>query len=163
MPLPLHQVIDQLQVERSDAGDLAHDLVERVFAGDAARLGSFVAALRDGLPDGTRIVIRGSAVTGESYETGRPFDADGPRSSDLDVVLIGDAAMAAWRPDAFAMPGVNTLPLYDEAPDIAPDLETARRAAQEIADRPVSLQAMARWFLDLRSAIQGTPYLILDG
>ena len=148
--------------EPSDTADLAIDLVERAFAGDPARLDSFIAALREGLPDGTEIVIRGSAVTGESYETGQPFDADGPRTSDLDVVLIGDAAMAAWRSDAFAVPGVNTLPLYDEAPDVAPDLEPARRTAQEIADRPVSLQAMARWFLELRSAIQGTPFVVLD-
>ncbi len=148
--------------EGSDPEHLAVDLVERVFAGDPGRLGSFVAALRGGLPDGTLIVIRGSAVTGESYETGQPFDADGPRTSDLDVVLIGDAAMAAWRPDAFAVPGVNTLPLYDDAPDVAPDLDAARRTAQDIADRPVSLQAMARWFLELRSAIQGTPFVVLD-
>jgi hypothetical protein len=59
---------------------------------------------------------------------------------------------------------VNTHPLYDEARDIAsPALEDARAAAQAIAGRPVALQAMTRWFLDVRSGLQGTPYVVLGG
>jgi hypothetical protein len=27
----------------------------------------------------------------------------------------------------------------------------------------VSIQTMAAWFLDLRSLVQGTPYVVLDG
>ena len=80
------------------------------------------------------------------------------------VALIGDEAMAAWAPEAFYLPGVNTHPLYDEARDIAsPTLEEARAAAQAVAGRPVALQAMTRWFLDLRSGLQGTPYVVLGG
>ncbi len=72
--------------------------------------------------------------------------------------------MAAWEPEAFYLPGVNTQPLYDDAPDLAdPRLERARREAQAAAGRPVALQAMARWFLDLRSGLQGTPYVVLGG
>ena len=58
----------------------------------------------------------------------------------------------------------NPSPLHDAAPDLAdPRLERARRLAQDAAGRPVSLQAMARWFLDLRSGLQGTPYVVLGG
>ena len=72
--------------------------------------------------------------------------------------------MAAWAPEAFYLPGVNTQPLYDEAPrHRRPRLEQARAAAQAVAGRPVALQAMARWFLDLRSGLQGTPYVVLGG
>ena len=40
---------------------------------------------------------------------------------------LGEEAMAAWEPEAFYLPGVNTQPLDDEAPDIAdPRLERAR-------------------------------------
>ena len=123
-----------------------------------------MSALQGGVPDGTRLVLRGSAIQGASYKTGEPFDSRGPGTSDLDVVLLGDEAMAAWEPEAFYLPGVNTQPLDDSASDIAdPRLDRARRAAQEAAGRPVALQAMARWFLDLRSGLQGTPYVVLGG
>ena len=35
--------------------------------------------------------------------------------------------------------------------------------AQAIARRPVSIQAMAGWFLDLRTLVQGQPYVVLNG
>jgi len=72
--------------------------------------------------------------------------------------------MGQWEPGAFYLPGVNTLPLWDGAPDVAaPRLEAARRSAQDVAGRPVAIQAMAPWFLDLRSGLQSTPYVILGG
>jgi hypothetical protein len=99
-----------------------------------------------------------------SYTTGEPFDVRGRGTSDLDIVLIGEEAMAAWAPEAFYLPGVNSQPLDDAAPGVATAaLEAARETAQHIAGRPVALQAMARWFLDLRSALQGTPYVVLGG
>ncbi len=143
--------------------ELLAAFVDRAFGGDWDRYASFVATLRSGLPPDTRIAARGSGVQGESYKSGEPFDARGPRTSDLDIVLLGDAAMAMWKPDAFYIPGVNTMPLYDEARWVAPELEPTRASAQEIAGRPVALQAMAPWFLELRSALQGTPYLVVDG
>ena len=97
-----------------------------------------------------------------SYKSGEPFDGRGPGTSDLDVVLVGDEAMAEWQPDAFYLPGVNTMPLWDEARWVAPQARPASGEAQELAGRPVSLQAMALWFLDLRSSLQGTPYVTLD-
>ena len=85
--------------------------IERAFDGDLDRFARFMAALQAGVPPATRLVLRGSAVQGVSYRTGEPFDARGPGTSDLDVVLLGEAAMAAWAPDAFYLPGVNTQPL----------------------------------------------------
>lgn len=136
--------------------------VERAFGGDPARFGRFISTLQGAVPDGTRIILRGSAVQGVSYKTGEPFDGRGPGTSDLDLVLVGDGAMAEWEPEAFYLPGVNTMPLWDEARWVAPRLDPHRDAAQELAGRPVSLQAMALWFLDLRSSLQGTPYVTLD-
>ena len=59
--------------------------------------------------------------------------------------------------------GINTLPLSDDAGWVAPALDRARRRAQAIARRPVSIQAMAGWFLDLRTLVQGQPYVVLNG
>ena len=160
----LEAAIAALRPAGSDEPALLAGAIERAFDGDLERFGRFMAALQAGVPEGTRLVLRGSAVQGASYKTGDPFDARGPGTSDLDVVLLGDEAMAAWEPEAFYLAGVNTQPLDDDASDIAdPRLERARREAQEAAGRPVALQAMARWFLDLRSGLQGTPYVVLGG
>lgn len=156
------QVMAILRPEGSDEPALLAGAVERAFEGDPARFGRFMAALQEGMPEGTRIALRGSAVQGHSYTSGEPFDGRGPATSDLDIVLFGDAAMAAWHPDAFYLPGVNTVPLTDDSRWVAPTLDPPRTAAQDIAGRPVNIQAMARWFLDLRSGLQGTPYVLLD-
>jgi hypothetical protein len=160
----LESAIAALRPVDSEEPQLLAAAIQRAFAGDLDRFGRFMTALQGGVPPGTRMILRGSAVQGESYRTGEPFDSRGPGTSDLDVVLLGEEAMAAWEPEAFYLPGVNTQPLWDEAPDLAdPRLERARREAQLAAGRPVSLQAMARWFLDLRSGLQGTPYVVLGG
>jgi hypothetical protein len=160
----LEAAVAALRPAGSEEPALLAGAIERAFGGDLDRFARFMAALQAGVPAGTRLVLRGSAVQGASYKTGEPFDARGPGTSDLDIVLIGDLAMSAWAPDAFYLPGVNTQPLYDEAPDIAERrLAEARAAAQLVAGRPVALQAMARWFLDLRSGLQGTPYVVLGG
>jgi hypothetical protein len=160
----LEAAVAALRPPGSEEPALLAGAIERAFDGDLDRFARFMAALQAGMPAGTRLVLRGSAVQGVSYKTGEPFDAKGPGTSDLDIVLLGEEAMGAWAPEAFYLPGVNTQPLYDEAPDIAtPALERARAAAQAVAGRPVALQAMARWFLDLRSGLQGTPYVVLGG
>jgi hypothetical protein len=160
----LEAAVAALRPAGSEEPALLAGAIDRAFGGDLDRFARFMAALQAGIPGGTRLVLRGSAVQGTSYKTGEPFDARGPGTSDLDIVLIGEQAMAAWAPEAFYLPGVNTQPLYDDAPDIADrSLEHARAAAQAVAGRPVALQAMARWFLDLRSGLQGTPYVVLAG
>lgn len=136
--------------------------IARAFDGDPARLGRFISTLRDGLPAGTPIVLRGSAVAGRSYRRGTPFDADGPRTSDLDVVAVGESALAMWVPEAVLLGGVNTLPLSDDAPWVAPRLDRPRRKAQQIVRRPLSIQAMAGWFLQVRAIVQRQPYVVLN-
>lgn len=136
--------------------------VVRGFDGDPATLSRFLVVLREALPPGTTLALRGSAVVGHSFRTGAPFDAAGPRSSDLDVVAIGEPAVELWVPEARLMGGINTLPLSDKAGWVAPVLDGPRGAAQEIVRRPLSLQAMAGWFLELRTILQGQPYVVLS-
>jgi hypothetical protein len=139
------------------------EVLRRGFAGDVGRLKLFVTTLRRALPQDTTIVLRGSAVAGRAYVSGAPFDAAGPGTSDLDVVVLGESVMDLWAPEAQLAGGVNTLPLSDDEPWVAPALDAARRRAQAIVGRPVSIQAMAEWFLDLRTLVQGQPYVVLDG
>ena len=152
-------VVPPSQSGRAD--ELVAGTIERAFDGDWERLRRFVAALRTALPEDTEVVLRGSAVAGRSFRTGDPFDAHGPGTSDLDIVILGDPARDLFTEAAQYPGGVNTLPLCDATPWVAPDLEQARREAQSIAERPVSIQAQAPWFLELRARVQSQPYVIL--
>jgi hypothetical protein len=144
----------QLPPELTDA------IVRRAFRGDPAMYHEFLDILR--APSGyADIVLRGSAVTGESYRGHEAFDANGPGTSDLDMVLVGADAFRLWDPKAFYLRGVNTWPLSDKTPWVAPALDPARRAAQELVGRPVNIQAMARWFLELRALVQGQHHVTL--
>jgi hypothetical protein len=140
--------------------ELTDAIVDRAFRGDPDLYREFLETLRQPIGDAD-IVLRGSAVTGQSYRGHERFDAHGPGSSDLDIVLIGPHAFRHWVPDAFYLAGVNTVPLSDKAPWVAPGLESARREAQDLVRRPVNIQAMARWFLELRAIVQGQPHVTL--
>ena len=70
------------------------------------------------------------------------------READVDLVVVGRDAFRLWVPEAFYVRGVNTRPLGDGTTWVAPALDPARRAAQELVGRPVHIQAMARWFLE---------------
>ena len=120
-----------------------------------------MAALGEGLPAGTTVILRGSAVNGLNFKTGEPFDADGPGTSDLDIVVVGDDAARLWVDDALLVGGLNSLPLNEESGWVAPELDPARRQAQAIAGRPVSIQAMPGWFLDLRWWLPDQAYVEL--
>ena len=75
---------------------------------------------------GTTVVLRGSAVTGQRWKDGAPFDADGPGTSDLDLTLVGDGRAPVFNVTGFFVPGVHSRPLSDEDPDIAPELVPLR-------------------------------------
>ncbi|MFN8629762.1 MAG: hypothetical protein U0838_05380 [Chloroflexota bacterium] len=147
--------------QEARAEELVLGTIERGFGGDPHRLRSFVRVLQSALPDGTEVVLRGSAVAGRSFRTGDPFDAHGPGTSDLDIVVLGEPVRELFAEEAQYPGGINTLPLCDATPWVAPSLEPARRRAQAIARRPVSIQAQAPWFLELRARVQGQPYVIL--
>ena len=155
-------VVDLLRIDQPVDGSVTDAALARVFGDRTDRLGRFLLALRDGLPDDTTIHLRGSAVNGTSYESGQPFDARGPGTSDLDVVVVGAAAGDLWVDEARLLGGVNSLPLCDGEEWVAPALDPARREAQAIVGRPVSIQSMAQWFLDLRAAIQDQAYISLE-
>jgi hypothetical protein len=147
---------------RNDSPSMLAGALVRGFGGDPTVLARFLESLREALPAGTTIALRGSAVTGQRHGEEVPFDADGPGTSDLDVVAIGENVVELWVPEARLMGGINTLPLSDKAPHVAPSLDPTRRRAQEVVGRPLSIQSMAGWFLDLRGLVQGHPYVILD-
>jgi hypothetical protein len=110
------------------------------------------------LPEGTGVALRGSVVTNKRWEDGKPFDAQGRGSSDLDVTLIGDKAMAFWNEDAFYIPGLHTKPLCDEDPAIAPALNPLREELQKLAGRPVAFQATSNFILFSRDVLFDEPY-----
>ena len=150
------------EADRAEADDpLLEAVVGRIFEGERAALDEFVSRLAAPLPPGTKLFLRGSAVSGESYVSGAPFDADGPGSSDLDVVVSGPGVMELFSDEGFYLPRVNSRPLCDADPAVAPTLNGARTAAQALVHRPVSIQAMAEWFLELRETAQGTPSVLL--
>jgi hypothetical protein len=105
--------------ELSEREKLAR-IIELGFDGDRSLFERFCEKLRRELPAGTGVALRGSVLTNERYEDGRPFDAKGERTSDLDVTLIGEEARAMWRDDAYYIPGLHTKPLGDKDPKIAP-------------------------------------------
>jgi hypothetical protein len=74
-------------------------IVRLAFDGDALRYREFCAKLKAGLPEGTGFALRGSVVTNKRWEDGKPFDAVGRGTSDLDVTLVGDKVMGYWNED----------------------------------------------------------------
>lgn len=131
------------------------------FDGDEARLERFCELLRAGLPRGTGVALRGSVVTNSRWEDGTPFDAKGPRTSDLDVTLVGRDVMEYWHEDGYYIPGLHTKPLGDKDPDIAPGIDQLRRELQRLVRRPVNFQATSDLILFARDVLFGQPYYTL--
>lgn len=136
-------------------------VVKLGFGGDRARYEQFLDALRQALPKGTGVVLRGSAVTGSRWADGQRFDADGPGTSDLDLTLVGSDALKLWDSGEFYIPALHTKPLCDKDPDLAPALDPLRRALQRIAGRPVNMQATADFVLFIRDVIYDQPYVTI--
>jgi hypothetical protein len=133
-------------------------IVRLAFDGDALRYREFCAKLKAGLPEGTGFALRGSVVTNKRWEDGKPFDAVGRGTSDLDVTLVGDKVMEYWNEDAFYIPLLHTKPLCDEDPAIAPALNSLREELQNLAQRPVNFQATANLILYARDVLFDEPY-----
>jgi len=131
------------------------------FDGDPARLDEFCRIVKESVPHGTGVVLRGSAVTGKRWSDGAPFDADGPGTSDLDLTLVGDDVVGLFKITGFFVPGIHSRPLSDDDPDIAPDLVPLRRRLIEMTGRPVNIQATRDWVMYFRGEMLGQPYLTL--
>lgn len=152
-----------LEKEPDEMSDV--EILERIIAlgfdGDWELYERFCEKLKAGLPAGTGVALRGSVVTNERYEDGRPFDAKGERTSDLDVTLIGEEARRMWEDDAYYIPALHTKPLGDKDPEIAPALNPLRVELQEMVGRPVNMQATADFIMFVRDVLLGQPYYMI--
>jgi hypothetical protein len=147
----------------ADAGELTETekrdhVIRLVFGGSREKYDEFVGAVREAIPPGTGVVLRGSAVTGKRWKDGAPFDADGPGTSDLDLTLVGDQALSFFKVTGFFVPGVHSRPLSDEDPDIAPDLVPLRQKLMSMVMRPVNVQGTRDFVMYLRGELIGQPY-----
>lgn len=138
-----------------------NNVIQLAFGGSAERYEDFLRIIREEIPDGTAVVLRGSAVTGRRWKDGAPFDAGGPGTSDLDLTLVGDAVIGLFTVTGFFIPGVHSRPLSEEDPNIAPDLVPLRETLMAMTGRPVNIQASRDVILRLRGDMLDQPYLML--
>jgi len=140
------------------------NVVNLAFGGSTERLEEVLRVIREEIPDGTRVVLRGSAVTGFRWKDGAPFDAEGPGTSDLDLTLVGDTVIGLFTVTGFFVPGMHSRPLSDEDPGIAPELVPLRETLMAMTGRPVNIQASRELVIQIRGDVLGQPYLVLiDG
>ena len=139
------------------------NVIRLVFGSDPARYEAFRAAINDVIPAGTKVVLRGSAVTGFRWKDQAPFDADGPGTSDVDLTLVGGDVLGAFKVTGFFVPGVHTRPMGEDDPEIAPALMDLRQQLTEMVGRPVNVQATRDFVMYVRGELLGQPYLTLIG
>ena len=143
--------------------EMRERVIKLAFGGDESKFEEFCEVVSRHVPPETCVVLRGSSVTGERYDDGAPFDADGPGTSDLDLTLVGAEILGEYILDGFYLPGVHTKPLSDKDPDIAPNLLPLRKRLMEMVRRPVNIQATRDIWMRLRGDWLGQPYLTLIG
>src|SRR4051812_4075876 len=137
------------------------NVLRLAFGSDEERFEQFCRLIRQDVPEGTTVVLRGSAVTGFRWKDGAPFDSDGPGTSDLDLTLVGEEAVALFKPTGVFVPGIHSRPVSEEDPDIAPSLIPLREALMVVAGRPVNIQASRDVVLRFRGDLLDQPYLTL--
>jgi len=138
------------------------NVIRLAFGGSREKFERFVEVVQQAIPPGTGVVLRGSAVTGERWKDGAPFDSDGPGTSDLDLTLVGgDEVIGLYKITGFWVPGIHSRPLSDEDPDIAPDLVPLRQRLMAMVNRPVNIQASRDVVIYFRGELIGQPYLVL--
>jgi hypothetical protein len=74
---------------------------------------------------------------------------------------VGDEILRHFNLTGFYVPGVHTMPLGDDHPDIAPDLLPLRARLMEIVRRPVNIQGTRDFVMYLRGELIGQPYITL--
>lgn len=142
---------------------MRRNVINQAFGGDEDKFREFCELIMVAVPPGTAAVLRGSSVTGERYDDGAPFDADGPGTSDLDLTLVGDDIISFYNITGTYLPGVHTMPMGDDHPDIAPPLEPLREKLCSLVERPVNIQASRDFWQQIRGDLMGQPYLTLFG
>lgn len=151
---------DQGEIGPTD-DEKRQNVIRLAFGGDERRYRAFVDTVRAAVPEGTTIVLRGSAVTGERWNDRAPFDADGPGTSDLDLTLVGDEAIKLFKLTGFFVPGIHSRPVSENDPEIAPDLIPLRDHLMSMVGRPVNIQATREFVQHMRGDLLGQPYLVL--
>src|SRR5687768_18194980 len=121
------------------------NVLRLAFGGDEEKLEEFLRVMRQEIPPGTGVVLRGSAVTGSRWNDGAPFDSDGPGTSDLDLTLVGEEVIKLFKITGFFIPGVHSRPMGEDDPDIAPSLVNLRQDLIALTHRPVNIQATRDW------------------
>jgi len=137
------------------------NVLRLAFGGDEERFAHFCRLIREEVPPGTRVVLRGSAVTGQRWKDGAPFDSDGPGTSDLDLTLVGEDAVALFKATGFFVPGIHSRPVSEDDPDIAPALIPLREALMVLAGRPVNIQGSRDVVIRFRGDLLDQPYFTL--
>ena len=137
------------------------NLIRLAFGGSRERFDDFLNVVRRDIPPGTGVVLRGSAITGQRWKDGAPFDADGPGTSDLDLTLVGPAAIGLFTVTGFFVPGVHSRPVSKDDLDIAPSLIPLRETLMAMVGRPVNIQASRDIVIQFRGDLLGQPYLVL--
>jgi hypothetical protein len=145
--------------EAGSEREIRDRVIRLAFGGDPKRFDEFLRVLGEATPDGVDVILRGSAVTGHKYESGEPFDADGPGTSDLDVTFVGGDMVMLFR--EFHIAGVHSVPLSDEHPFASPTLGPLRDRLCRMMGRPVNLQATTSLVQYLRDVTMDQPYLVL--
>jgi hypothetical protein len=149
-------------VEELTSDQKRDNVIRLAFGGSEDRFNEFIRVVREAIPPGTSVVLRGSAVTGQRWKDGAEFDADGPGTSDLDLTLVGgDEVMGLYKLTGFFVPGVHSRPLSDDDPEIAPDLIPLRARLMSMVKRPVNIQGSRDAVLYFRGELLGQPYLVL--
>lgn len=138
------------------------NVIRLAFGASEDRFNEFVEVVRQAIPPGVGVVLRGSAVTGERWKDGAPFDSDGLGTSDLDLTLVGgDEVIGLFKVTGFWVPGIHSRPLSDVDPEIAPDLVPLRNRLMAMVNRPVNIQASRDVVIYFRGELIGQPYLVL--
>jgi hypothetical protein len=137
------------------------NVLRLAFGSDEEKFEEFLRVIRQEIPPGTGVVLRGSAVTGQRWNDGAPFDADGAGTSDLDLTLVGDEVIGLFTMTGFFVPGVHSRPLSDDDPNIAPTLVPLRETLMTLTGRPVNIQATRKAAMKFRGETLGQPYLTL--
>ena len=153
---------DEAAAEELTSEQKRENVIRLAFGGSREKFDEFVETVRQAIPPDTCVVLRGSAVTGERWKDGAPYDADGPGTSDLDLTLVGgDEVIGLFKVTGFWVPGFNSRPLSDEDPDIAPSLVPLRERLMSMVGRPVNIQGARDVVMYLRGELVGQPYLVL--
>jgi hypothetical protein len=156
----LHKKLENVQGGLSEA-EKRRNVVALAFGGSEERFEDFCQVIREEIPPGTSVILRGSAVTGIRWRDKAPFDADGPGTSDLDLTLVGDAVIGLFKATAFFVPGLHSRPVSNEEPEIAPGLIPLRETLMVMTGRPVNIQASRDIVIDFRGGLLDQPYLTL--